>query len=131
MTAQFPIALDPQLKAVPVSVLAPHEAQALKNHGKNLKTLAAQGGLTPEEAVAIIEGRPWERMAFSEARQKLLDYVAGATREPEPAPEESPAILAINDAIRIAENIRSGLTPPTRHAFNKLIITMERARGLV
>lgn len=130
-TREFPIVHDESIKSIPWDVLKPHEAQALVNHKYPLEKLASMGGLSPEEALAIIEGRPWERMAFSEARRRLLDYVDGANREPEPPPPEPAAVTAINDALRMIENMRSGITPPSRHAFNKIAVTLERARGLV
>ena len=38
---------------IPWAVLAPHEAQALKNHSQTLEQLANRGGLGPEEAYCI------------------------------------------------------------------------------
>lgn len=47
---------------IPWSAIAPHEAQALKNHcGQDLAKLASRGGLSSEEAIATITGRGiWE-----------------------------------------------------------------------
>src|SRR5260221_9985394 len=42
---------------VPWSLLAPHEKQAIANHGQTLKDLAERGGLGVDEAIDIIEGR--------------------------------------------------------------------------
>lgn len=55
----FPILGDDQIKAIPWDVLAPHEAQAQKNHGQTLRRLAERGGLSPAEAVAVLDGRDW------------------------------------------------------------------------
>ncbi len=56
---------------VPWALLAPHEAQAQINHGQSLERLAERGGLSPCEALAIIEDRRWRRMHEDEARGKL------------------------------------------------------------
>lgn len=45
---------------IPWGLLAPHEAQALKNHGQTLERLAQRHGLSFCEALAIIEDRPWK-----------------------------------------------------------------------
>lgn len=132
MTRQFPIALDDVVKSIPWHLLEPHAAQAIKNHGKTLETLAAQGGLSPEEALAIIEARPWERMGFSEARRQLLDYVAGASGSAPPAAEGGDTLAADLEAvistIKAMRDSRSGVS---RWQFNKVLTTLERARGRV
>src|SRR5208337_3842932 len=45
---------------VPWSLLAPHEAQARRNHDQTLARLAERGGLCPSEMVDVIEGRGWD-----------------------------------------------------------------------
>lgn len=45
---------------IPWKVIAPHEAQAQKNHQQSLARLAERGGLDPNEALCIILDRPWE-----------------------------------------------------------------------
>lgn len=45
--------------SVPWRLLAPHEAQALRNHEQTLERLAARGGLAPYEMRLIVEGRAW------------------------------------------------------------------------
>ena len=43
---------------IPWSVIAPHEAQALRNQGgQTLERLQERGGLSPEEALAVLEDR--------------------------------------------------------------------------
>lgn len=70
----FPILHDTEIKSIPWAVMAPHEQRALTNHRQTLEQLANRGGVTPEEALAIIEDRMWIRMPFREAREKLLEY---------------------------------------------------------
>lgn len=56
----------PQPEWIPWELLAPHEAQAIKNHDQTLEQLAKRGGLDVCEAVAIIEGKKFhERWAGS------------------------------------------------------------------
>lgn len=76
MTAQdFPIRLDDTIRTVPWELMEQHKARAVMNHGVGLATLAAQGGLTPEQAVAIIENRGWERMPMTAATLRLKQLV--------------------------------------------------------
>ncbi len=49
-------------KSVPWSFVAPHEAQAQRNHGQSLERLAERGGLSPGEMVAVVEGKHWRDM---------------------------------------------------------------------
>lgn len=126
---QFPIVHDEIVKSIPWAVLEPHEAQAIKNHKCPLEKLAAMGGLSPEEVLAIVEGRAWERMGFSEARQKLLDYVAGATGKPVTRPDTLAADLEA--AIAIVRQMRDDQRGVSRWKFNKLLTTLERARGMI
>lgn len=60
---------------VPFALLAPHAAQAIHNHGTTLEVLAGRGGLSTDEAVAIIENRPWHLMLPSAAHQRLRELV--------------------------------------------------------
>lgn len=55
------------------SVIAGHERQAMHNHGQTLERLAERGGLSPAEAVAIIEDRPFRRMELKDAEARLME----------------------------------------------------------
>lgn len=133
----FPIRHDDLLKSIPWEVITPHELQALRNHRMGLVKLAERGGLTPCEALAVIEGREWERMAFTDARRRLLDYVRGAADDKTVAALDAattPASLNLEDlaaAIRTVENIRDGIQSPTRWNCNRLLATLERVRGRI
>lgn len=62
---------------VPWSLIAPHEAQAKRNHGgQSLARLAERGGLGACEAVAVLEDREWRRMPEAEAHAKLAALLA-------------------------------------------------------
>lgn len=62
--------------SIPVALIAPHEAQANHNHGQTLKRLAERGGLSPCEAVAVLEDRRWHAMPDREADQRLSELIA-------------------------------------------------------
>lgn len=54
---------------IPREMLAPHEAQAQRNHSQSLQRLADRGGLSACEALAVLENREWRPDA--EANRKL------------------------------------------------------------
>lgn len=74
---RFPVLLtereakDMAPRSVPWSLLAPHEDQAIRNHGQSLDTLARRGGLAPSEMVAVLEDRKWRSMMFDAAVARL------------------------------------------------------------
>lgn len=78
---QFPILPSSENYSIPWGLIAPHEEQALKNHGQTLERLAQRHGLSFCEAVAIIEDRPWRRM--DNAWIKLAYYVVKYNAEKE------------------------------------------------
>lgn len=49
----FPIMGGP---SIPWAMIAPHEAQARKNHDQTLERLAQRGGLSPAEALCVMDG---------------------------------------------------------------------------
>jgi hypothetical protein len=57
--------------SIPWELIAPHEAQAQRNHSQTLKRLAERGGLSACEAVAVLEDRPWEKMDPQAAADRL------------------------------------------------------------
>jgi hypothetical protein len=61
---------------IPWDLIAPHERQADENHDQSLATLARRGGLSREEACAIIEDRAWMPMGESAADKRLAELVA-------------------------------------------------------
>lgn len=46
-------------RSVPWDFLAPHEAQAQKNHSQTLKRLSERGGLCPREILSVLDGKSW------------------------------------------------------------------------
>jgi len=57
-------------KSIPWDYL--NEEWALRNHNQTTFTLARRGGLSPCEALAVIERRPWHRMDDAEAVKQLI-----------------------------------------------------------
>ena len=53
---RFPIQGGPSL---PWTMIAPYESIAQRNHSQSLERLAQRGGLSPFEAVLVLESRPF------------------------------------------------------------------------
>ena len=70
----FPVLQGDTIKSVPWEFIEPHERQAQRNHYQTLDRLAARGGLSPCEMLAVVEGRKWHAMLDGEAKlQVALD----------------------------------------------------------
>lgn len=61
--------------SIPWTVIAPHEGQAICNHGQDLEMLNRRGGLCWSEMIAVLEDRRYIRMDESIARKKVEDIV--------------------------------------------------------
>lgn len=66
---------------IPWSIIVRHEAQAIKNHGHNLVTLRRDATLSPCEALAILEDRPWRQMDEIDAINQLSELICAQTGE--------------------------------------------------
>jgi hypothetical protein len=64
--------------SVPWDLVAPHAAQAQRNHGQSLETLARRGGLAPDELFAVMHDQPWQRMDMRLA----VDFVKTLVQPP-------------------------------------------------
>lgn len=60
-----------EFNSLPWGMMAPHEARAVSNHGQSLEKLARRGGLSVDEALAVIEGRDVPRRRDDQAPLKL------------------------------------------------------------
>lgn len=61
------------LASVPWEFVAPHEAQARRNHDQTLRRLAERGGLSAKEMLAVVTGRNWlQILGNQEQVQKQL-----------------------------------------------------------
>lgn len=54
---------------IPMKLL--NEKHAMTNHGQSLEKLNRRGGLGPDEAIAIIENRKWQKMDAQNAANIL------------------------------------------------------------
>lgn len=62
-------------REIPFALVAAHESQTRKNHYQSVERLAARGGLTPSELMAILEDREWQLMDDQIAIDQLLQYL--------------------------------------------------------
>lgn len=72
----YPVLGGRQKEYIPFGVLAPHEEQALINHGQSLERLAERGGLGWSEMLAILEDRKFKNIEESLAKKRVLEYVS-------------------------------------------------------
>jgi hypothetical protein len=63
-------------RTVPWDFVRPYEARAQKNHDQTLEVLAARGGMSECELIALAEDRPWKSMDARDARARLAELVA-------------------------------------------------------
>lgn len=75
----FPIIGGP---AIPWRVIAPCERQAQQNHSQSFQRLAERGGLSPCEAVAVLESRRWHPMDKQQALNRLAEIVKERDTQP-------------------------------------------------
>lgn len=73
---QFPILGYPKplggITSIPWDMLAPHERQAQRNHdGQSLAILARRGGLSHDEALAILRDERWRSIPTEQAAEEL------------------------------------------------------------
>ncbi len=62
--------------AIPWELIEPHRMQALASHSQSLERLHERGGLSPGEAVAVIEDREWNSvLSTAEAAARLEELV--------------------------------------------------------
>lgn len=74
--SEFPVMESQRRVSIPWTVIAPHEARALANHSQTLRRLAQRGGLSPAEAVAVLEDREWSPMPKEVAEARLDELIA-------------------------------------------------------
>ena len=62
----FPIleSVGSQPVYIPYNIIAPHEAQAIRNHSQTLQRLAERGGLDWTEALAVLNDKTWKEMGY-------------------------------------------------------------------
>ncbi len=70
---------------IPYNIIAPHEAQAMRNHGgQTLRCLAERGGLDWTEILAVLKDKTWKEMGYGlhtskeeveTAKEDVLAYI--------------------------------------------------------
>lgn len=65
-------------RSVPWSLVEPHRARAMTNHGQTLEELASRGGLAPNELHAVMHDRKWRPMDAAESVAWLVEHLAAA-----------------------------------------------------
>lgn len=67
------------LEYCPMEMFTPHEQRAKLNHvGQSCQTLANRGGVSADEAVAILENRKWTMMSVVDAYRRLNELFEAA-----------------------------------------------------
>lgn len=72
---QFPV-LEPgrcPQEYIPYNLIAPHEAQAMRNHGQTLQRLAERGGLSWTEITAVLADKTWKELGWKDLPAKEYD----------------------------------------------------------
>ena len=62
--------------SVDFRTVEPYEAQAQRNHGQTLQRLSDRGGLSPEELIAVMEGRSYFDLLESLRSKRMTDEYA-------------------------------------------------------
>lgn len=62
-------------RTIPWIVIAPHEAQAIYNHGQTLERLNERGGLCWSEMLAVLEDRKYQKIDESVAYERVQKIV--------------------------------------------------------
>lgn len=88
---------------VPLSIVRPHEAQALKNHGQILDHLNESGGLSIIELYSILSDQPYDHTITERA---AVDFVKTRVVNKDEAAEISYTQMAMGSEKEIAAYIR-------------------------
>jgi len=126
---RFPIMGGP---SIPWAMIAPHARQAKQNHDQTLERLAERGGLSPREAVLVLESRPgreWRQMSEAEGLARLTALLA--------AWESSRCAAEVRRAVEeAAQVVERGMCPPEPdgrlcgcHGRERGLAAAIRARG--
>lgn len=131
MDRTFPIRLDDKISSIPWAMIAPYEPQAQLNYGRDLETLAARGGFTPEEAIAVLEGRSFERMGQTYATLRLTELVNQWRGINVPALRvvaDPPMKDRLTHAIGLVQRLRDGRAIAHKAHYNELEAILQAAR---
>ena len=75
---------------IPWSVIEPHDSQARFNHcGQSLERLAERGGLSANEAICVLENRPWTATPDGKYAEQCLRAIINNRQSATEAAKES------------------------------------------
>lgn len=118
---RFPIMDGDERASIPWAAIAPHEAQAMKNHNQSLERLAQRGGLCWSEAWGVMTGTPMGQLRTGqEGRYRTLvrNLVANheaATKALSETESARQAMLAELEAARTVDDLKPLLRRLIRH----------------
>ena len=114
---RYPIQDGP---SVPWEFMAPHEAQARKNHGQTLEGLAERGGLGCAEAWVIIHGLKHMDILHEEHKRKWIELTERVNREWSTKQARAEVLSACIAQVGIA--FESTLLHAQDKAFHQIIV---------
>lgn len=129
----FPIRLDDKISSVPMALMQKHDVQAVANHGHGLVWIASRGGLTPEEAVCVLEDKPFERMGATYATLRLMELVNQHRGRPVPvllAVPAPPIGDRLEHALGLVRRLRDGRAVPHKALYNELEVILQAAKDV-
>jgi hypothetical protein len=85
------------------------------------------GGLTPEEAVCILEDRPFERMGMTYATLRLMELVQQWKGRNTPVFQAPPISTRLEHALGLVQRLRDGRAIPHRAHWNELEAILQAA----
>ena len=98
LPTQMPIQLVPNESGygktfAPMAMFEPHNHQAMSNHcGQGIVRLAERGGVSPCEALAILDDRPWHSMDHQTAKAELLRRIQEYESRNDTSPAEAGSV---------------------------------------
>src|SRR5688572_9553603 len=70
MSDRFPIRSSTISMTIPWEMIAPYEGMAMRLHSQTLKRLAERGGLSPREALCILDQTPWFQSPWKDKMER-------------------------------------------------------------
>lgn len=124
----FPIKGHPTINNIPMEMV-----RGGYMTGEMIQDAVSIGGVTPAQAVAILENRAYHSMPWAEAAARLKElvdeYQHGRIAPIEP-PSNGPAALLerLTKMVDLFERARDNKTPITRAHCNELLVVLQLAR---
>lgn len=125
----FPIILDDEIKTIPWDMIADARMrmEALGQPVKTVEELAV-AGLTPEDAIAFVTNKPWERMGATDARLRLLQLVE-EWKKLDAETREALGMPVVQGANLVTQ--AKSIIPEPRDLADKTLADLDKARALL